>query len=116
MTIMIKIMTDDDDNDDNIFEYEHEIPKRKVDEVVESRAELREKEKLEKNATEACRSLDDDKKGQHYAVFYDERYYWGKVLNVFADDVDSDVYSVEFSSLTYTYKMDDIWDFPKKKD
>ena len=106
MTIMIKIMTDDDDNDNNIFEYEHEIPKRKVDEVVERRAELREKEKLDKNATEACRSL----------VFYDERYYWGKVLNVFADDVGSDVYRVEFSSLTYTYKTDGIWDFPKKKD
>ena len=104
---------DDDDDDDNIFEYEHEI-KRKVDEVAESSTELSEKEKLEKIASEARRSLDDDKKGQYYAVFYDDRYYWGKVLNVFANDVDSDVHSVEFSFLTY--KMDGIWDFPKKKD
>ena len=75
---------------------------------------MSEKEKLEKIASEARRSLDDDKKGQYYAVFYDERYYWGKVLNNFADDVDSDANSVEFSFLTY--KMDGIWDFPKKKD
>ena len=90
------------------------MTKRKVDEVVESSTELSEKEKLEKIASETRRSLDDDKKGQYYVVFYDERYYWGKVLNVFADDVDSDVHSVEFSFLTY--KMDGIWDFPKKKD
>ena len=54
------------------------------------------------------------KKGQHYAVFCDERYYWEKVLNAFADDKDRDVHSVEFSFLIY--KMDSIWDFPKKKD
>ena len=33
---------------------------------------------------------------------------------MFSDDVDSDVHSVEFSFLTY--KMNGIWDFPKKKD
>ena len=105
---------DDDDDNDNIFEYEQEISKRKVDEVVEYGAELSEKEKLEKVASEARRLLDDDKKGQQYAVFCDDRYYWGKVLNMFFDDVDSDVHSSEFSFLTY--KMDGIWDFPKKKD
>ena len=105
---------DDDDDDDNIFEYEREIPKRKVDEVVEYGAELNEKEKLEKVTSEAHRSPDDDKKGQQYAVFSDDRYYWGKVLNMFFDDVDSDVHSAGFSFLTY--KMGGTWDFPKKKD
>ena len=47
-------------------------------------------------------------------MFYDKRYYWGKVLNMFAQDTDSDVHSAEFSFLTY--KMDGIWDFPRKKD
>ena len=103
---------DDDDDDENIFQYEREIPKRKVDVVAENNSELSEKEKLEKIVSEARRSLDDDKKGHYYAAFYDERYY--KVLNVFSDDVDSDVHSVEFSFLTY--KMNGIWDFPKKKD
>ena len=97
---------DGNDDDENIFQYERVIPKRKVDVVVESNSELSEKEKLEKIVSEALRSLDDDKKGQYYAVFYDERYCWGKVLNVFAGDVDSDVHSVEFSFLTY--KMDGI--------
>ena len=104
---------DNNDDDENTFEYEQEIPNRKVDEVAESSAELCEREKLEKISLKAPRSLDDDKKGQYYAVFYDERYYWWKVLNVFADDVGSDVHSVEFSFLTY--KMDGIWDFLKKK-
>ena len=47
-------------------------------------------------------------------MFYDKRYYWGKVLNMFAQDTDSDVHKAEFSFLTY--KMDGIWDFPRKKD
>ena len=63
--------------------------------------ELSEKEKLGKIASDAHRSLDDHKKGQHYAAFYGERYYWEKILNVFADSIDSDVHSVEFSFLTY---------------
>ena len=104
----------DDDDDDDIFEYENEILKRLLNEVAEGSAELSAKENLGKIAAEACRSPDDDKKGYYYAAFYDKRYYWGKVLNVFADDVDNYVHSVEF--LLLTYKMDSIWDFQKKKD
>ena len=79
MTTMTKIIT----MMITIFLRINTIPKRKVDEVVESSAELSEKEKLQKIVSEACRSLDNDKKGQYHAAFYDERYDWGKVFNVF---------------------------------
>ena len=63
---------------------------------------------------EVQKGLDDDKKGLYYAVYYDQRYFWGKLVNVFAEDKDEDVDMVEMTFLQY--KMDQIWDYPKKAD
>ena len=43
----------------------------------------------------------DDKKGYFYAAFYDRNYFWGKVLNVFSPDSDSDATDVEIRFLRY---------------
>ena len=59
-------------------------------------------------------TLDDKKKGLYYAVYYGQRYYWGKVMKVFAPDVELDATDVEMSFLTY--KTDGLWEFPKKTD
>ena len=58
--------------------------------------------------------MDDDKKGLYYAVYYDQRYFGGKVVNVFAEDANEDVEMVEMTFLQY--KIDQIWDYPKKAD
>ena len=74
------------------------------------------KEKVLKILLGVHKSLDDSKQGHLYAVYYGQKYYWGKVQLCFADDEDEDddVKSVEFSFLRY--RGDGYWDFPKKLD
>ena len=61
-----------------------------------------------------AKSLDDDKKGYFYVVYYGQKYYWGKVQLCFADDADDDVKEAQFSFLRF--RGDGLWDFPKKLD
>ena len=58
--------------------------------------------------------LDDDKRGMYYAVYYDQRYFWGNLTKFFAEDVESDVTAVKIKFLQY--KADGIWDYPKQPD
>ena len=60
------------------------------------------------------KSMDDDKKGFFYAVYYGQKYFWGKVRKGFANDSMDDVNTVEFSLLRY--RGNDMWDFPKQLD
>ena len=39
-------------------------------------------------------SKDDNKKGFSYALYYTQRYYWGKAQNCFSDDAENDCISV----------------------
>lgn len=69
---------------------------------------------VQKHLEDVKKSLDDDKKGFYYGVYYGNNYYWGKVLHVFSDDGDNDADQVEMTFLQY--KSDRIWVFPKKID
>ena len=69
---------------------------------------------LQKRLDGIKKALDDDKKGFYYAVFYGKDYYWGKVLNVFANDSDDDAEKVEMTFLRY--KSDGLWVFPRQLD
>ena len=69
------------------------------------------KEKVLKILLGVHKSLDDSKKGHLYAVYYGQKYCWGKVQLCFADDEDDDV---RCSFLRY--RGDGYWDFPKKLD
>ena len=58
-------------------------------------------------------SIDDDKKGMFYCVYYDNSRYWGRLLKVFAEDADSVADEVEIDFLQYVGNQ--YWDFPKRK-
>ena len=58
-------------------------------------------------------SLDDDQKGKHYCVYFDEGRYWGRPMKVFSDDVDTVASRVEMKFLHY---MCGCWKFPKIED
>ena len=62
----------------------------------------------------AQESLDEDKKGSFYCVYYNEARFWGKLLKVFSYDPDSPVDEVELDFLHY--QVDGIWDWPKPRD
>ena len=70
--------------------------------------------KLHHTLLNVQKSMDDDKKGFFYAVYYGQKYYCGKVRKCFANDSMDDVNTVEFSFLRY--RGDDMWDFPKQLD
>lgn len=72
------------------------------------------KEKVLKTLSGVHNSLDNSEKGHLYAVYYGQKYYWGKLQLSFADDENNVVKSVEFSFLRY--RGDGYWDFPKKLD
>ncbi|CAB4027419.1 Hypothetical predicted protein, partial [Paramuricea clavata] len=76
---------------------------------------LSQKEKLLQTLSEVNKLLDDDMKGRLYAVYYGQKYYWGKNQLCFVDDQDEDAKSVEFYSFL-RYRGDSCWDFPKKSD
>ena len=58
-------------------------------------------------------SLDDEQKGFFYCIYFDEGYYWGRLLKVFANDSDAPADTVEIDFLRYSCGY---WDFPPKKD
>ena len=81
---------------------------------IETDQSLKVKDQLIKSIKCVQEGIDDDKKGLFYAVDYGERFYWGKVLKVFSPDVDDNACSVEMTFLSY--KMDGLWEFPRKAD
>ena len=72
------------------------------------------KDCLKDKMDELVSNLDEDKVGFYYAVFYGDRYYWGKVTKAFSFDTDDDVEDVELTFLRY--RGDGYFDFPKKPD
>ena len=74
----------------------------------------KELKKLHHTLLNVQKSMDDDKKGFFYAVYYEQNYCWGKFRKCFANDSMDDVITVEFSFLRY--RGDDMWDFPKQLD
>ena len=82
--------------------------------TIDNLREANRKDELRNLIKDVVSTLDDDKKGLFYAVYYGTRYYWGKVQKVFSPDVDDDATDVEFAFLTY--KTDGVWEFPNKPD
>ena len=69
---------------------------------AETQSESNNSEKLKKlhhTLLNVQKSMDDDKKGFFYAVYYGQKYYCGKVRKYFANDSMDDVITVEFSFL-----------------
>ena len=58
-------------------------------------------------------SLDDDKVGMFYCIYFDEGRYWRRLDKVFSDDPESPT-QVEINFLEY--KSEGYWDFPKTKE
>ena len=60
-------------------------------------------------------SLDDDQRGKYYCVYFDEGRYWGRLIKVFSEDVDSIAEKVEMKFLHYMC-LHSCWEFPKVDD
>ena len=52
------------------------------------------------------------KKGMYYCVFYNDGRYWGRLINVFSNDVDDEANEVEMDFLQY--KGNNLWEFPTR--
>ena len=58
--------------------------------------------------------LGDDQNGKFFAVFYENGFYWGKSVVMFADDPDACVDTVHLNFMHRRH--DGFWDWPKKED
>ena len=99
-----------------VWDYEEDDDKE--NEKNEKRTKCRTKQNPKKKKTletflnEAHASSDDNQISKFYCVYFDNQYYWGKLLKVFADDKDSPASSAEMAFLHY--KFNDLWDYPKE--
>ena len=84
------------------------------DETQSESSNSEELKKLHHTLLNVQKSMDDDKKGFFYAIYYGQKYHWRKVRKCFASDSMDDVNTVEFSFLRH--HGDDMWDFPKQLD
>ena len=72
-----------------------------IDDEVDSEEDTESDESQRENAThqehlqKVLKSIDDDKKGMYYCVFYNDGRYWGRLINVFSNDVDDEANEVE---------------------
>ena len=65
-----------------------------------------------KDARKCQESLDGDQKGKYYCVYFDEGRYWGRLMKVFLDDVDTVANRFNMKFLHY---MCSCWEFLKNQ-
>ena len=58
------------------------------------------------------RVIDGDQKGKYYCVYFDEGRYWGRLMKVFLDDVDTVANRFNMKFLHY---MGSCWEFLKNQ-